>query len=139
MLFKREEKLSGREIVLIARGEPDARGDFRLLGEEDAAAIEFSQDTAAEGKIANDVGFGANELVLGAVYPDFRGDARDGFLKHGVRMEVGIGIELEDIAIVPVDSLAPDPFAGEAFFHAINQLGAIFFLFLEFGVGDFRA
>ena len=54
-------------------------------------------------------------------------------------MEFRIGIELNNVAQMAVDGLLPNPFAQQAFSHAVDQFGAIFSLLLEFRVGSFGA
>src|SRR5580692_4318901 len=57
VLLEREEELTRREIVLIARGQPDSRSDFLLLHKKHSAAIEFPQNPAAKRNVAHHVRF----------------------------------------------------------------------------------
>ena len=138
VLFEGEQKFSGGEIVLITSGEPEAGGDLGLLEKEDAAAIELAENAGAEGNVAHDVGFGAGKLAGCEIDPDFGGDVSHGVLKHGARMIGGIGRELEDVAKAAVDGFLAHPLHEEGGARSVNQLCAIGFLLLPFGVGRFR-
>ena len=139
MLLKSEKKLSRGVVILIASGEPNARSDFGLIESENAATVELPEYAPAERDIASHVGLGPDDLSRRVIHPDFCGNTRDCFLERRVRVEFRIGIQLNNVAQMAADRLLSDPFSQQAFFHAVDQFGAIFFLLLEFRIGSLGA
>src|ERR1700735_5213317 len=82
--------------------------------------------------------FGARKLVLFAVHPDFRRNVCHSVLKYRMRMESGIGVQFENVARPSVHSLVAQPLSQECFASGIDQFRAVSFLFLPFGVSQFR-
>src|SRR5215469_5643360 len=139
MLLEREQKLPPRKIILHVQGQPDARRHFGLLHGDDAAAIKFSEDSAAEGNIAHDACFAAYHLNTGAVHPNPGGYVGEGLLKYAMGAKIRLGIKFENIARMSANHGCAEPLYAEGIFGCVNKLGAIALVLLTFRVRCLRS
>lgn len=93
------------DVGFFVGGEPDFVVEIGLFENEAGAFLKIGEEAAGDAEVADEIGFETGDFVSLLVDPDDAGEFVDDFLDHFVRLEFGIGLEVEDENVLSAKAL----------------------------------
>ena len=120
------------DVGFFVGGEPDFVVDIGLLENEAGSLLQIGEEAAGEAEVADEIGFEASDVVGLFVDPDDAGEFVDDFFDQFVRLEFGIGLEIENQNVLAAETFAAriDELAGAQKGFDADVIIVIFLSFL---------